>query len=575
MVRKDGFDEFGNPIGKAFDLGGMDDERLRGEKILLYKPTGNGWARWTMVEKSVRERNLSLDVVEINPRFEKCPITKVMLGNYSQLWLVSSEYVSLSGDQVNLFCEFARSGGGLFFITDNPPYFADANLITSKLLGTEFYGEKLADQILQPGKELAPGIFIEHPITQGINHLYEGVTICSVKSAPHIQVLAISHDGQNCMACYDHQNIRAVLDTGFTKFHDVFFQKTAGTARYVRNIAFWLSRGARNVEYKSFTPGRESLATINPGGTSEKYKYNVTQPVNLTYILHWEGTGTLGLVIQDPQGRTVYDASSAKAPIRVDVTASVPGDYLCWVKGVNVPKSNFPYVLTLVLHKGAVAAAPVVVSSSASVSSVTKRLPVYVVLDGSSRASDYALNLDLGVRTLADRLRGRASKGASASLSLLLADEDGQQPTPLTEIERFSLPKLVRRGTCGLGRALTKVNADISSKLMDGKPLVIIVLTCAPEDDWILQADQLRNVAEHGKANVFVISVGGYSDTVTLKRLTPSPPLSLPVLTQVYAQQTFDWLYQIADLVLSGMESGASGQSRSVPPPPGCIKMLV
>lgn len=181
-------------------------------------------------------------------------------------------------------------------------------------------------------------------------------------------------------------------------------------------------------------------------------------------------------------------------------------------------------------------------------------------------------NVDLGVRTLADRLRGRANKGASASLSLLLADEDGQQPVPMTGIERFTLPKLVRRGKCGLGRALAKVNAGISSKPMDGKPLVIIVLTGVPEDDWGSQADQLRNLAAQGKANVFVISVGGYNDPVLLKRLTPSTPLSLPVLTQMYAQQTFEWLYQIADVVLGGMERGASGQSRSVPPPPACLK---
>ena len=31
-----GYDEFGNPAGKAFDLGGLDDGRLVGERILLY-----------------------------------------------------------------------------------------------------------------------------------------------------------------------------------------------------------------------------------------------------------------------------------------------------------------------------------------------------------------------------------------------------------------------------------------------------------------------------------------------------------------------------------------------------------
>jgi uncharacterized protein YegL len=573
MVRKEGFDEFGNPVGKAFDLGGVDDERLKGEKILLYVSCLEAkHYDWHEAQSAVRERQVQMDVVF---REGKCSIDRNMLKNYTQLWLVSDQTITVSNEQVDIICEYVRNGNGLLIWVDNDPYFQDGNIIAGKLIGTLFSGNKPAGKILVPGSKISPGYFIEHPLTQGVNNLFEGLTICTISPAEHLTILAQSHDGQMCMACYEHSNQRIVLDTGFTKVSPGSFQQTAGTARYFRNIAFWLSRGARNVEYKSFTPGRESLATINPGGTSEKYKYNVIQPVNLTYILHWEGTGTLGLVIQDSQGRTVYDASSVKAPIRVDVTANIPGDYLCWVKGVNVPKSNFPYVLTLVLHKGAVTAAPVTVSSSAAaVISATKRLPVYVVVDGSSRASDYALNLDLGVRVLADRLRGRANKGASASLSLLLADEDGQQPVPLTEIERFTLPKLVRRGKCGLGRALAKVNADIASKPTDGKPLVIIVLTGAPEDEWTSQADQLRNLAAQGKANVFVVGVGGYNDAIALKRLTPATPLSLPVLTQMYAQQTFDWLYQIADVALGGMESGASGQSRSVPPPPACLKAI-
>jgi len=572
MARKEGFDEFGNPIGKAFDLGGVDDERLYGEKILLYVGYIDEPYEWHFAQQSVSERNIQMDII-YRGRDGKCPIDESMLSKYQQLWMVSDRSLTISTRQVDMITSFSKRGGGILLWADNDPYYDDANAVAQRIIKTSFSGNKPGGRIMTPSEKLSPGRIIEHPLTSGVNQLFEGHTICTISSAPNVTLLAQSHDGQMCMACYETGNVRIVLDTAFTKLMPGSFHKTAGTARYFRNIAFWLSHGARNVEYKSFTPGRESLATINPGGTSDKYKYNVAQPVNLTYILHWEGTASLCLVIQDPQGHTIYDASSAKAPIRVDIAVSIPGDYLCWVKSVNVPKSNFPYVLTLVLHKVAPTRTRLVVSSSSAVSSDTKRLPVYVVVDGSSRASDFALNLDLGVRVLADRLRGRASKGASASLSLLLANEDGQQPVPLTEIERFTLPKLVRRGKCGLERTLAKVNAGISSPA-DGKPLVIIVLTGVPEDDWISQADQLCNLTVQGKANVFVVSVGGYNDAVVLKRLTPSTPLSLPVLTQVYAQQTFDWLYEIADMVLDGMENGASG-TKSVPTPPACLKLIL
>ena len=569
---KEGFDEFGNPIGKAFDLGGVDDERLRGEKILLYVGYVNESYEWHLAQKVVSERNMQMDIV-YRGLVGNCPLDERTLSKYQQLWMVSNNTLTLSSRQVDMVCNFARSGGGLLLWADNDPYFLDANAVAGKLIKASFSGDKPGEGVMTPGEKLSPGRFIDHPLTAGVNQLHEGHTICTISAAPGLTWLAQSHDGQMCMACYENGDMRVVLDTAFTKLKPGYFHKTAGTARYFRNIAFWLSRGARNVEYKSFTPGRESLATINPGANSEKYKYSVTQLVNLTYILHWEGAATLGLTIQDPQGRMVYDSSSAKAPIRVDVTANIQGDYLCWVKGVNVPKSNFPYVLTLVLHKGAPVAAPVVVNSAAAPAAV-KRVPIYLVMDGSSRASDYAANLDLGVRHFADRLRGRAGKGVSASLSILLADEDGQQPVPLTEIERFNLPIMVRRGKCGLGRALTKLNSSIASKPMDGKPLVIVLLTSAPDDDWGKQADHLRDLASQGKANVFVIGVGGYQDFTVLKRLTSSMPLSLPVLTHVYTQQAFDWFYQVTDVIMVGIEGGISGQNRSVSHPPACLKTI-
>ena len=579
-AQKNGFDEFGNPLGKAFDLGGVDDDRLRGEKILLYVAyDGTRYSEeyeWHLAQQAVAERKLQMDIV-IGPLTGRCTLTEQMLSGYSQLWYSSDERVTLGKKQNQMIQEFVKNGNGLLVWADNRPFYADANLLTKKIIGTKFSGNKYGDKVMVPGERLSPGHFIEHPLTQGINNLYEGVTISTIAKAPDLTILAQSHDKQMCMACFERDKQRVVLDTGFTKLIKGAFYKTAGTARYFRNIAFWLAQGARNVEYKSFTPGRESLATINSGASSERYKYTIKQPQNLTYVLHWESAATLGLVIQDPQGRMVYDSASAKAPIRVDVKANIPGDWVCWVKGVNVPKNNFPYVLTLVLHKGTSTASSVAGGSptvSAPVTTSVTRVPIYIVMDGSNRASDYAPNLDLGVRLFADRLRARVSRGASASLGLILADEAGQVSVPLTEITGFSLPALTRRGKCGLGKSLAYLNSSIVSNPVDGKPLVIILLTGAPDDDWVAQADKLRNLAVQGKANVFVFGVGGYSDSATLKRLTTSMLLSLPVLTQVYTRQTFDWLYQIADVILDGLESGISGQSRGVPPPPGCLQVL-
>jgi uncharacterized protein YegL len=586
---KVGYDEFGNPVGKAFDLGGVDDERLRGEKILLYVAYVPGKAlqllgekyEWHHAQQAVAERNLHMDIL-IAPMHRRCSLDKELLSNYSQLWYVSDKTPTLNKKQVQMITGYVGDGNGLLIWADNKPYYADANLLANNLIGTNFSGNKYGDGILVLGERLRPGCFIEHSLTQGVNRLYEGITISTIAPAQDLTILAQSHDGQMCMACFERDNQRIVLDTGFTKLVKGAFYKTAGTARYFRNIAFWLAKGSRGLQYTLFTPGRESLATINPGGTSERYRYTVAQPTTLTYVLHWEGAATLGLVVQDPQGRTAHDSASATAPIRVDVPANVTGGWVCWVKGVNVPRPNFPYVLTLVLRKGAATVAPpsattspqpsVAVPPVAPVAAmVSKQLPMYLVVDGSKRMSDLAPHLDLGLRRMADRLRSRVSRGAGAAVGLIVADDAGRVAMPLTDVSRFIAPGLTGRGTCGLGRALSNLLASLLSQPTEGKPLVVMLLAGPPDDAWTGPADQLRNLAAQGKANVFVIGVGGYADATVLKRLTPMRPLALPVVTQDYTRQVFDWLYGVADVVLSGLESGASGQRKDVPAPPACL----
>lgn len=353
--KQDGYDEFGNPLGKAYDLGGIDDDRLKGERILLYTAYVPGKIAQTLGEKfewhyaqqAVAERNLQMDILEPQDT-SRCQLDANLLKNYTQLWYVSANNVTLSQSQVDLIVDFVNKGNGLLIWADNEPFYADANLLAQRLIGTQFSGNKLADQVMSPASTLSPRHFIEHALTSGVNSLYEGITICTIAPAQHLTLLAQSHDGQMCMACYEQGDKRIVLDTGFTKLYQGAFHKTAGTARYFRNIAFWLARGSRGRNYVSFTPGRDRIATLNPGGSSERYKHTIKKPATLTYLLHWEGNATLGLVVQNPQGQTVYDNSTPKSPLRVEVPANQAGDWVCWVKAVNVPKQNFAYVLTLV-----------------------------------------------------------------------------------------------------------------------------------------------------------------------------------------------------------------------------------
>lgn len=343
------FDAHGNPTGHAFDLGGGDEDRVSGEKILLYVFNIAHTYLDPRLQKVIAERNLHMDIRPF-PSNGRCDLNEKLLSEYSQLWYISGDKPTLSNQQVQMITEYVRAGNGLAIWADNDPLYADANLLAQALIGTSFSGYKQADRVMVPGPKVVPGRFIEHPLTQGVNNLYEGITICTIAPTPNVTILGQSHDEQLCVGCFERENQRIVLDTGFTKLYTGYFEKSAGISRYLCNIAFWLARGSRGVEYRLLTSGRTDIATISAGKTSEEYRSTVTQPTTLTYILQWNGIATLGLTVRDPRGSIVHDEVSSDSPLRVNLRADTVGDWVCQVKGASVPSSDFPYVLTLALE---------------------------------------------------------------------------------------------------------------------------------------------------------------------------------------------------------------------------------
>jgi uncharacterized protein YegL len=195
-------------------------------------------------------------------------------------------------------------------------------------------------------------------------------------------------------------------------------------------------------------------------------------------------------------------------------------------------------------------------------------------IDGSQSVSASAAALEAGVRRLAERLRMQPSRVARSALGLFLADTRGRVVMPLVDAARFIAPSLRGQGSCGLGAALALLLRELAARPPQPKPLVAAFLAGPPADDWHAPVDQLRTLASQGKANVFVFGIGGYADGSVLRRLTPLPPLMLSSATTANAEQLFDWLYEIADVMLRGMESGAGGQ-RSIPSPPSCLRQVV
>ncbi len=352
-------DEFGNLQGKRFDLGGEDDSRLKGEKVLLcvsYDGENLYANAKNLLVPTMLERNLTLEVVKF--RDFRTILERGRLSEYAQLWYLSDKVEHLSSQHVRQIVDYNKAGGGLLIWADNDPFYADANLLARAAVNSTFQGNQPGNELLKPGDRVQPGFFIEHQLTFGLNSLYEGWTICDIVPGAGIEIVAQSHDGQRCMGAFVQGDQRVVLDTGFTKImnREAYF-RTAGTARYFNNVAFWLARGARDSQYKLLT-GAENLATVQQGQTSEWLGYDLRQPAGLRFVLGWHTGDEVGLEIYDPNGNKATSQQSRQSPLQIEIPGAAPGVWKCRVRGVNIAQGSLQYVLMVVEQQGAVFSPP-------------------------------------------------------------------------------------------------------------------------------------------------------------------------------------------------------------------------
>lgn len=165
------------------------------------------------------------------------------LHEYCQLWVISSNAVSLSSQDVELITKFWEDGNGLYIWGDNDPWYADANLLGSKFIGATMSGNVPGQQ--KVGKTLFNGKagFVAHSVFTGIGSLYEGVTIATLDISSAIRgVQPIMWGSVNNLvtAAYDQAGQRLLIDGGFTRLGDSWWD-TAGTPRFIRNCVGWLA----------------------------------------------------------------------------------------------------------------------------------------------------------------------------------------------------------------------------------------------------------------------------------------------------------------------------------------------
>jgi uncharacterized protein YegL len=518
----DGFDQFGNPEGRAFDLGGGDEDRIRGEGVLLYicNFPGPGIAEQEM-RTLMAERGLQLDIRHA-PASGRCTLDAQSLAGYTQLWYVSGDTPTLSGQQVQMIVDYVRSGNGLAIWADNHPYYADANLLARAVTGSSFSGNRDGDKVMVPGPADKAGRFVEHQLTQGVNNLYEGITICTIDPVPGITILGKSHDGQRCFGCFEREGQRVVLDAGFTKICTAWYHKSAGLGRYLSNIAFWLARGSRGVEYELLSPGRSEIASVKKGEESKEYRFDVAEAAaTVACIVQWEGKATLAVTVRAPDGSVAGHGSSPSSPLRVTVLTPIPGTWACRVEGVDFPSEGTTYAAKVALESlgshGGTGRRPARPSKGRVV------LPFYLVCDVSAAAAGTIGDFAVALQKLKSGLTRDPAIDETVALSLITFNETARTVAPLAAPSAMELPTLSAGGGASFSAAIREYHRafeeDRARLKADGaqvfRPCVFFLAHGAPKERYqetfrsVLGFDSITGQGNRAHPRVIAIGLPG------------------------------------------------------------------
>lgn len=157
-----------------------------------------------------------------------------------QIWIIADWENHLSAECCNLICEYYNKGVGLYILADNHPYYADANVILRKLFGFQMEGDcgGCATLSRKEGKGTS-GIVAGHPLTNGVNSLFEGVSVSYFSPINGFTPIAYNSCGKVFIACKENDGKRVIVDGGFTRLFDKYWANDLNV--FVVNCAKWLA----------------------------------------------------------------------------------------------------------------------------------------------------------------------------------------------------------------------------------------------------------------------------------------------------------------------------------------------
>ena len=228
-------DKYGNLAGNQFDL--AMDNAFDGFVIAVLQLYNEYKFDFELPKTELEIKGFKVHRWTTLPtidQFEK------VLNKSCQLWIISTSYISLSDMYLNSIKKFFDNGKGVYIWGDNDPYYADANAVTKKLFGAEMSGNVPGNVTVKLQKEpKKSGLVISNIITTGLDFLFEGITIATIKDHPDLEPVMYGSVDNLVVASYNKDGKRAIIDGGFTRLY--YNWDTAGTGRYVKNAAAWLA----------------------------------------------------------------------------------------------------------------------------------------------------------------------------------------------------------------------------------------------------------------------------------------------------------------------------------------------
>ncbi|MDP2339467.1 MAG: hypothetical protein Q8O67_00805 [Deltaproteobacteria bacterium] len=233
-------DHFGNAQGNQYDL--AVDGAFEGQTVaVLHFYTGEGFD-FALPRAALKEKGFSVfrwvnappPPAELEEKLKKA----------SQLWIISSSDRRLNDEHVAVIKRLFDSGRGVYIWGDNEPYYADANVVGKALLGVEMRGNLHGGQPVPLQKTANQvGVRPNHLLSTGIETVYEGITIATIDTNQTLTPIIWGSAHNVVTSAYEKDGKRALFDGGFTRLF--LGWETAGTARYVKNAAAWLTNVER------------------------------------------------------------------------------------------------------------------------------------------------------------------------------------------------------------------------------------------------------------------------------------------------------------------------------------------